>query len=242
MRLPIGYALAYPDRIGTAVRPDRLGRAAPPRLRAARHGDVPLPGLGLRGRPAGWHCAGVAQRRQRGCGRGVPRRADPLDRDRRGCRRSLSSAVERSADSTVDDIIAADARARQVATRSGLCSVTDTYTKFRNEVMAGGAGRPRPRADRRRPEGVARGLRRASPACSSLLALWNIWAFVFVVGLLISIFLHELGHFVTARWTGHEGHPVLLVHGPEAVELPPRRDRVRPARVSRSARSCASSG
>ena len=27
MRLPIGYALAYPDRIAHAVRPDRLGRA-----------------------------------------------------------------------------------------------------------------------------------------------------------------------------------------------------------------------
>ena len=25
---------------------------------------------------------------------------------------------------------------------------------------------------------------------------------MFVIGLLISIFLHELGHFVTARWTG----------------------------------------
>ena len=36
MRLPIGYALAYPDRIGTPVRPHRLGHARPPRLRAAR--------------------------------------------------------------------------------------------------------------------------------------------------------------------------------------------------------------
>jgi 1-deoxy-D-xylulose-5-phosphate reductoisomerase len=34
MRLPIGYALAWPDRIGHALRPDRLVRARAPRLRA----------------------------------------------------------------------------------------------------------------------------------------------------------------------------------------------------------------
>ena len=36
MRLPIGYALGYPDRIAHAVRAHRLGAARPPRLRAAR--------------------------------------------------------------------------------------------------------------------------------------------------------------------------------------------------------------
>ena len=41
MRLPIGYALAYPDRIGDAVRPHRLGDARPARLRAARPRDLP---------------------------------------------------------------------------------------------------------------------------------------------------------------------------------------------------------
>ena len=53
MRLPIGYALAYPDRIGTAVRPDRLGRAGPARLRGARRGRVPCLGAGLRGGSGG---------------------------------------------------------------------------------------------------------------------------------------------------------------------------------------------
>ena len=84
MRLPIGYALAYPDRIAHAVRPDRLGDAAPARLRAARHRHVPLPAAGLRGRPHRRHRAGMAQRRQRGRRRGVPGRADPLAADRRG--------------------------------------------------------------------------------------------------------------------------------------------------------------
>ena len=33
------------------------------------------------------------------------------------------------------------------------------------------------------------------------LAFVNIWMFVFAVGILISVFLHETGHFVTARLT-----------------------------------------
>ena len=71
------------------------------------------------------------------------------------------------------------------------------------------------------------------------LAFVNIWMFVFVVGILISVFLHETGHFVTARLTGHEGHPVLPRLRAPPVELPPGRDRVRRAGRCRSARSCA---
>ncbi|MGZ4738850.1 MAG: M50 family metallopeptidase, partial [Ilumatobacteraceae bacterium] len=41
------------------------------------------------------------------------------------------------------------------------------------------------------------------------------WAFVFVIGLLISIFLHELGHFVTARWTGMKATQFFLFMGPK---------------------------
>ena len=43
MRLPIGYALAYPDRIGTPFGRIDWADAAPARLRAARPGHVPLP-------------------------------------------------------------------------------------------------------------------------------------------------------------------------------------------------------
>ncbi len=34
------------------------------------------------------------------------------------------------------------------------------------------------------------------------LAFFSIWWFVFAVGVLLSITMHELGHFATARWTG----------------------------------------
>ena len=46
------------------------------------------------------------------------------------------------------------------------------------------------------------------------LAFVNIWMFVFVVGLVISIFLHELGHYLTARWTGMKVTQFFLFFGP----------------------------
>ena len=45
--------------------------------------------------------------------------------------------------------------------------------------------------------------------------MWSTWAFVFVIGLLISIFLHELGHFITARWTGMKATQFFLFMGPK---------------------------
>ena len=51
-------------------------------------------------------------------------------------------------------------------------------------------------------------------ALIGLLGLFSIWWFVFVVGLLISIFLHELGHFMTARWTGMKSTQFFIGFGP----------------------------
>ena len=64
-----------------AVRADRLGHAAAARLRAARRGHLRLPRPGLRGRSGGRHGPGVAQRRERGGGAGLPRRRHPVDLD-----------------------------------------------------------------------------------------------------------------------------------------------------------------
>jgi membrane-associated protease RseP (regulator of RpoE activity) len=91
--------------------------------------------------------------------------------------------------------------------------VSDTYSKFRNEVMAGGTDKPD--AD------ATAGGRTAVIGLLVILGLlvvlfmWSTWAFVFVVGLLISIFLHELGHFVTARWTGMKATQFFLFMGPK---------------------------
>ncbi|MEL6892044.1 MAG: site-2 protease family protein [Actinomycetota bacterium] len=46
------------------------------------------------------------------------------------------------------------------------------------------------------------------------LATVNIWWFMFVVGVVIAIFLHELGHFVTAKWTGMKATQFFLFFGP----------------------------
>ena len=47
-----------------------------------------------------------------------------------------------------------------------------------------------------------------------VLGLFSIWWLVFVVGVLVAIFLHELGHFVTARWTGMKATQFFIGFGP----------------------------
>jgi membrane-associated protease RseP (regulator of RpoE activity) len=92
------------------------------------------------------------------------------------------------------------------------------FDRFRNEVMAGGSVTERgvPGDDEGRP---------ASPVTSILtgvavlalfawLAFTNIWMFVFAVGIIISVFLHETGHFVTARLTGMKATQFFLGFGP----------------------------
>ena len=95
MRLPIGYALAYPERIATPYGAHRLDRTVPSRLRATGHPDVPVPRPRLRRRTGRGYRTGVAQRRQRGCRRRVPRRADHMARDRRHRRRRAATAPGR---------------------------------------------------------------------------------------------------------------------------------------------------
>ena len=83
MRLPIGYALAYPDRITTPFGRIDWAELAPARLRTARPRGVPLPAARLRGRPARRDRAGVAERRQRGRRGSLPRRPHPVEFHRR---------------------------------------------------------------------------------------------------------------------------------------------------------------
>ncbi len=46
------------------------------------------------------------------------------------------------------------------------------------------------------------------------LGLMNVWWMVFALGVLVSIFLHEVGHFVTARWTGMKATQFFIGFGP----------------------------
>jgi membrane-associated protease RseP (regulator of RpoE activity) len=85
--------------------------------------------------------------------------------------------------------------------------------RMKSEIMAGGA------VVERGDDEVAGGWKGfVSMAAIAGLFVWlgfvNIWMFVFVVGVVISIFLHELGHYLTAKWTGMKVTQFFLFFGP----------------------------
>lgn len=74
------------------------------------------------------------------------------------------------------------------------------YNKFRDEIVAGGDTNDQPKRINDKRTSLIAGL--VLLALIIWLGVSSPWTFVFVVGLLVSIFLHEMGHFVTARRTG----------------------------------------
>lgn len=89
--------------------------------------------------------------------------------------------------------------------------MSNFYHRFRAEMAAGGAvdqvDQPEVKKSGRFTGFVMIGL-------LAWLAASNIWTFVFVVGLLVSVFLHEVGHFATARWTGMKATQFYMGFGP----------------------------
>jgi membrane-associated protease RseP (regulator of RpoE activity) len=88
--------------------------------------------------------------------------------------------------------------------------MSSLYEKFRSEIAAGGAA-----------EDVAPDTKRQSTFIGFVmlaLLVWlgvqSFWTFVFVLGLIVSVFLHEVGHFVTARWTGMKATQFFMGFGP----------------------------
>lgn len=86
------------------------------------------------------------------------------------------------------------------------------YNKFRHEMMAGGdvVGHERQSGDR------SKALLGGGIILAALvyLGIRNIWTLVFVLGLLGSVLLHELGHFVTARRSGMKVTQFYMGFGP----------------------------
>jgi membrane-associated protease RseP (regulator of RpoE activity) len=86
-------------------------------------------------------------------------------------------------------------------------------SRLTSEVMAGGSVVERDDDELvggwRGAVGVA-----AIVALIALLGVFNIWWLVFVLGVLVAIFMHELGHFVTARWTGMKATQFFIGFGP----------------------------
>jgi membrane-associated protease RseP (regulator of RpoE activity) len=87
------------------------------------------------------------------------------------------------------------------------------HGRFTSEVMAGGS------VVEKADDELVGGWRGAI-GVGSIVALFvwlgfvNVWYLVFAVGVLISIFLHEIGHFVTARWTGMKATQFFIGFGP----------------------------
>ena len=88
--------------------------------------------------------------------------------------------------------------------------MSNFYQRFRSEMAAGGAVEGSP--DNVSPSGRFTGI--VMLLLLAWLAMNNIWTFVFVIGLLISIFLHEVGHFSTARLTGMKATQFFMGFGP----------------------------
>lgn len=85
--------------------------------------------------------------------------------------------------------------------------------RIRSEIVAGGA------AEEINDDELADGWRgKVAMAAIAGLFIWlytlNVWWFIFVVGIVISIFLHEAGHYLTAKWTGMKVTQFFMFMGP----------------------------
>ncbi len=98
MRVPISYALHYPERADVDVPRLEPRRGGCAHLRAARPGDLRLSAPRPRGRQGGGDRALCPQRRRRGGGRRLPRRQDWLHRDPGRDRARLGSDAGDAAD------------------------------------------------------------------------------------------------------------------------------------------------
>ena len=89
--------------------------------------------------------------------------------------------------------------------------MSNIYEKFRSEIAAGGAVEQSDGSVDRK-QSLVSGV--AIVGLLVWLGLRDAWILVFVVGLLISVFLHEVGHFVTARRTGMKVTQFYMGFGP----------------------------
>ena len=89
--------------------------------------------------------------------------------------------------------------------------MSNMYQRFREEIAAGGS------VEEVEDPQAARSAKITGLVMLGLLALLAVrspWTFLFVVGLLISVFLHEVGHFSTARLTGMKATQFFMGFGP----------------------------
>lgn len=88
------------------------------------------------------------------------------------------------------------------------------YTRVREDLVGGGGDPTRDTGDKV-PLSTTIGGVGVIVALLAWLAYNNVWTFVFVMGLIVSVFLHEIGHFVTARRTGMKVTQFYMGFGPK---------------------------
>ena len=91
-------------------------------------------------------------------------------------------------------------------------AVAGIYQRLRQELIVGGgesSGNPDPST---KSTAIMSGL--VILGLLVWLGIENAWTLLFVVGLLLSVFLHEIGHFATARWTGMKVTQFYMGFGP----------------------------
>ena len=93
--------------------------------------------------------------------------------------------------------------------------MSNFYKSFRNEIAAGGAVDDGTETSTRQ----GRVIGAAMLGALAYLAVRSPWTFVFVVGLLVSVFLHEVGHFWTARRTGMKATQFFMGFGPRVFSF-----------------------
>jgi membrane-associated protease RseP (regulator of RpoE activity) len=92
--------------------------------------------------------------------------------------------------------------------------VSSFYTRTRDELVGGG-GDPTPDSSAPVPLSTTIVGVGIIIALLTWLGINNMWTLVFVLGLIVSVFLHEIGHFVTARRTGMKVTQFYMGFGPK---------------------------
>lgn len=94
------------------------------------------------------------------------------------------------------------------------------YERLKNEIVAGGSVQDVPEADQQSDDDPRPGALESILGVGLIVLLFgwllvtNVWMFVFAIGILVSVFLHETGHYLTAKLTGMKVTQFFLGFGP----------------------------
>lgn len=94
--------------------------------------------------------------------------------------------------------------------------MTNFYARVREDLVGGG-GDPTPGSQDKVPTSTSIVGVGVIAALLVWLGINNVWTLVFVVGLIVSVFLHEVGHFSTARLTGMKVTQFSMGFGPRIL-------------------------